>query len=126
MELRPTMLALAVGAVAVGALAGGAAGDSTPIGQLPKGPVTSIETTRGALVAAALPRQNPSTGLVWRVARRVDSRVLRQVSEADVGSTVVVFSGVVERAQPWGRLGLPRGESPGKAVKSPTSRVRAE
>ena len=125
MELRPTMLALAVGAVAVGALAGGAAGDSTPIGQLPKGPVTSIETTRGALVAAALPRQNPSTGLVWRVARRVDSRVLRQVSEADVGSTVVVVFRVVGKGQASVRFGLTRGESSGKAVKSATYRVTA-
>ena len=125
MKLRPTMLALAVGAVAVGALAGGAAGDSTPIGQLPKGPVTSIETTRGALVAAALPRQNPSTGLVWRVARRVDSRVLRQVSEADVGSTVVVVFRVVGKGQALVRFGLTRGESSGKAVKSATYRVTA-
>src|SRR5918994_2318869 len=122
MKLRPTMLALAVGAVAVGTLAGGAAGDSTPIGQLPKGPVTSIETTRGALVAAALPRQNPSTGLVWRVARRVDSRVLRQVSEADVGSTVVVVFRVVGKGQAPVRFGLTRGESCGKAVKSATYR----
>ena len=41
-------------------------------------------------MAIALPSQKASTGLVWRVAREVDASVLRQVSEADVGSSVVV------------------------------------
>ncbi len=38
----------------------------------------------------ALSRQNRSTGRGWRVAWRVDARVLEQVSEADVDTSVVL------------------------------------
>ncbi|MCP9484319.1 MAG: protease inhibitor I42 family protein [Gaiellaceae bacterium MAG52_C11] len=99
--------------------------DSTPIGPLPKGPVTTIETARGSLVAVALPRQNPSTGLVWRVARPVDTRVLRQISEADVGASVVLVFRATGTGKASIRLGLTRGESSGKALRSATYHVRA-
>jgi hypothetical protein len=110
--------AVAAGATAVGALA-----DVTPIGPLPPGPVTKIDTKRGLLVAAALPRQNPSTGLVWRLARRVDGRVLKQVSEADVGPSVVVVFSAVGRGSATVRFALTRGESSAKALKSATYTV---
>ena len=63
--------------------------DSTPIGPLPMGPVATITTHRGLFVAVALPHP-ADKGNVWRLARRVDSKILRQVSEADVGKNVVV------------------------------------
>jgi hypothetical protein len=86
-----------------------AAATAPPVGPLPKGPVTSIATHRGALVAVALPHR--AQGLVWRLARRVSPKVLVQVSEADVGKDVVV----VYRATGAGRatlaFGLTRGET---------------
>jgi hypothetical protein len=77
-------------------------------------------TARGG---SALPRQNPSTGLVWRIARPVDSRVLEQVSEADVGPGVVVVFRAVGRGSATVRFALTRGDSSGKALKSATYRV---
>src|SRR5262245_29427249 len=62
--------------------------DSTPIGRLPAGPLSSIEAQRGELVAVAVPQRGG--GRVWRVARPFDPGVLRQVSEANVGSSVVL------------------------------------
>ena len=107
-------------AIATGAVTGARA-DSTPIGALPNGPVTRIETTRGSLVAVALPRQK--SGLVWRIARQVDGRVLRQVSEADVGPSVVVVFRVVGRGPATVRFAVTRGDSSSKALKSATYNV---
>jgi hypothetical protein len=102
---------IASGAAAAGALvlvlpAGASA---PPVGPLPKGPVTTIHTQSGSLVAVALPHR--SNGLVWRLARAIDPKVLVEVSEADVGKDVVV----VYRAKSAGRAkiayGLTRGET---------------
>jgi hypothetical protein len=104
--------ALLAACIAV-ALAGGAGAraDSTPIGPLPKGPESRIEATRGSLVAIAVPRRKASTGLVWRVARRVDSTVLQQRHEAEVGSSVVLVFRAVGRGTATVKLGLTRGET---------------
>jgi hypothetical protein len=119
-HLLPLLLAVVVAVTAAAA----ARGDSTPIGPLPKGPVTTIDTTRGALVAVALPRQKPSTGLVWRVARRVDTNVVRQLSEADVGASVVLVFRATGKGEAAIRFALTRGESSPKATRSATYRVR--
>jgi hypothetical protein len=66
----------------------GAGASAPPVGPLPKGPVSTTTTQKGQLVAVALPRK--TQGLVWRLARPVRAAVLREVSEANVGSTVVV------------------------------------
>lgn len=88
-----------------------AAASAPPVGPLPKGPVTSISTPARSLVAVALPHR--AAGLVWRLARGVDPKVLREVSEANVGRDVVV----VYRAARPGRVrlayGLTRGERTG-------------
>ena len=81
------ILALAV-ALSLGFLVPVAAADSTPVGPLPKGPVASVVTTRGALVAVALPRQSAAGGLVWRLARRVDPAVLGGV-RVRIGDEVI-------------------------------------
>lgn len=98
--------------------------DSTPIGPLPAGQVTTVSTSRGSLVAVAVPRQKASTGLVWRVARTVNARVVRQVSEADVGTNVVLVFRAVGAGNASIVLALTRGESSGKAVRAVTYRVR--
>ncbi|MBV8064753.1 MAG: hypothetical protein JOY73_04460 [Actinobacteria bacterium] len=62
------------------ALAGGALADSAPVGPLPKGPVTTVKTSPNQLVAVALPHASAKSGLVWRIARRYDSTVVRITS----------------------------------------------
>jgi hypothetical protein len=66
--------------------------DSTPVGRLPPGPLSTITTGPDHLIAVALPHASKKSGLSWRLARRYDSRVLREISEADVGTNVVVYS----------------------------------
>jgi hypothetical protein len=104
------------------ALAAAAAASSTPVGPLPKGPVTRVEALRGSLVAVALPHQ--PRGNVWRLARDVDPRVLREVSEADVGDSVVI----VFRATGVGSVrvvfALTHGDASAKALQSTTQVVR--
>jgi hypothetical protein len=107
------------------ALSGGAAvalADSTPVGALPPGPVATIEAQSGELVALALPRR--SGGRVWRVARRIDANILRQVGEANLGSSVVL----VFRTRSVGRttvsLALTKGDASTKALESRRFRVR--
>jgi hypothetical protein len=120
MRTRSLLLcSLLMAAIAAG-LVGSAGADSTPIGPLPKGPVTRVESNRGSLVAVALPRQTAGSGLVWRVARRVDSRILRQRDEADVGSSVVLVFRAVGRGTATVRFGLTKGDSSSRAVKSAT------
>ena len=82
-----------------------------------------MSTTRGSLVAVAVPRQKPSTGLVWRIARPVSTRVVRQVSEADVGTNVVLVFRTVGAGNASIVLALTRGESSGKAVRAVTYRI---
>jgi hypothetical protein len=114
-------------ALAVLALAGASVGgaDSTPIGALPKGPVTTTSTKPGQLIAVALPRARQGSGLVWRVARRYDARVVRQVSEADVGASVVLVYKAVGRGNTSLVFGLTRGDGSPRAVKAATYRVHS-
>jgi hypothetical protein len=120
---RILITTLAAGAVA-GLCATQALADSTPIGALPKGPVSTIATHKGLLVAVALPHQAASTGLVWRIARPVDTAVIRQVSEADVGKNVVVVFRVMGKGQASVVFALTRGDSSSKAVRAVTSKIR--
>jgi hypothetical protein len=124
MTIRSLLLcSLSAAAIAAG-LAGSAGADSTPVGPLPKGPVTTVESTRGSLVAVALPRQSAASGLVWRVARRVDGRILRQRDEADVGASVVLVFRAVGRGTATVRFGLTKGDSSSRAVRSATYVVK--
>jgi hypothetical protein len=82
--------------------------DSTPVGPLPAGPTATIQTQKGQLVAFALPRR--TGGRVWRVARAFDSGVLRQVSEANVGSSVVLVFRATGKGKTTVSFGLTRGE----------------
>jgi hypothetical protein len=110
---------------AVAALCGSAAvafADSTPVGPLPAGPAASIDVQHGELVALALPQR--SAGRVWRVARPFDATVLRQVSEASAGASVVL----VFRARSAGRttvsIALTKGDTSAKALESRRFLVR--
>ena len=112
-----------VGAVVAAAvLAAGATADAPPVGPLPAGPTSTIQTTKGQLVAFALPHR--SNGRVWRVARNVDGRILQQVSEADVRDAVVLVYRVVGTGSATVTFGLTRGET-AKAYESRRFTVKA-
>jgi hypothetical protein len=113
-SIAPWSALLAFGAAAANASA-------PPVGPIPKGPVAQVSTPKGQLVAVALPRR--SGGRVWRLARRVDPRVLRQVSEANVGSSVVVVFRATGRGTARVVFALTRGETP-RAFESVTHIVR--
>ena len=105
--------------------AGPGRADSTPVGPLPAGPISTTTTKPGLLVAVALPRARQSSGLVWRLARRYNTGVVRQVSEADVGASVVVVFKVVGKGDTSLVFALTRGDTSAKAVKSATHRVHS-
>jgi hypothetical protein len=86
-----------------------ASGSAPPVGRLPKGPTTTIQTHPGALVAVALPHR--PNGLVWRLAHGLDPRVLREVSEANVGRDVVVVYRAIRTGRARVVYGLTRGEA---------------
>ena len=89
--------------------------DSTPVGPLPAGPASTIATQRGELIAVALPHR--TAGRVWRIARTFDTRVIRQVGEADVGTAVVLTFKATGKGTATLRFGLTKGET-AKAFES--------
>ncbi len=111
--------------VAMVAVAGTARADSTPVGPLPRPAVTKVTTARGSLVAVSLPGQPARTGLVWRIARPFDTRVMRQVGEAGVGPAVVLVFRVVGPGRTSLYLALTRGDTSSKAVRAVRYDLRA-
>jgi hypothetical protein len=99
--------------------------DSTPVGRLPAGPVSITRTPPGQLVAVALPRARKSTGLVWRLARSYNAKVVRQVSEAVVGRNVVLVFKVVGRGDTALVFALTPGDTSPEAVKAVTHKIHA-
>ena len=85
-----------------------AVASAPPVGPLPAGPSSSIATTKGQLVAVALPVR--AGGRVWRIARNANPGVLRQVSEADVGRSVVLVFQATGKGTTTIAFGLTRGE----------------
>ena len=115
------MLRITVGAAMLAlVLAFPALASAPPVGPLPPGPVTAISTPKGSLVSVALP--SPA-GKSWRLARAVSPSVLVQVSEANVGTSVVIVYRAVGRGSVSVRYGLTRGETR-KAYASATFNVR--
>jgi hypothetical protein len=117
-------LASFVTGLALAIIAAAQAG-STPVGPLPAGPVSTTTTTPNQLVAVALPHAPRQSGLVWRLARRYNSHVVRQVSEVDVGANVLVVFKVVGRGNTSLVFALTRGDASPKAVKSATHKIRS-
>jgi hypothetical protein len=107
--------ALAV-VVAVAATASLARADASPVGPLPAGPTATISTQKGQLVAVALPHR--AGGRVWRIARAFNGHVVTEVSEADVGTNVVL----VFRATGAGTTTLTFALTKGETAKAYESR----
>jgi hypothetical protein len=93
-----------------------------PVGPLPPGQVTNVSTPAASLLSIALPGQPASSGLVWRLARGVNTNVLRQISERTIGRDVVVLYKAVGRGQATVADGLTKGETR-KAYKSVTYKI---
>jgi hypothetical protein len=121
--VRSAALAASGALALVGAGAGRA--DSTPVGPLPAGSVASTTTKPGLLVAVALPKSGARSGLVWRVARRYDSHVVQELSEADLGESVVLVFKVVGRGDTSLVFALTRGDASSKALKALTQKVHS-
>jgi hypothetical protein len=119
---RPFPFALVAAGVALAA-ASPAGADSTPVGPLPHGPVSTITTAPNQLVAVALPHASAKTGLGWRIARRYDAAVVRQVSEGEIGANVVLVFRVVGRGRTSLVFALTRGDTSAKAVRAVTHRI---
>ena len=113
---HPTITAsVVVALVASTVVAGSSRATAPPVGPLPSGPTSAVQTHTGELVAFALPHR--TGGRVWRIARSVDRRILRQVSEADVGDQVVLVFKAAGPGTAVVAFGLTRGERP-KAFES--------
>ena len=110
---------------AVLAITAPARADSTPVGPLPPGPVSTTMTSLSQLVAVALPHAGEQFGLVWRVARPYNARVVRQVSEADVGANVILVFKVIGRGKTSLVFALTRGDTSTKAVKAVTHTINS-
>ena len=121
MTVKKWLASFVAAALILGAIASVAGASAPPVGALPTGPVTEVTTSKGQLVAVALQRQ--SNGRVWRIARSVNASVLRQVSEANVGSSVVVVFRATGRGTARVVFALTRGET-AKALASATYNVR--
>jgi hypothetical protein len=112
----PLMLVTcAVSAALTATLATAANATAPPVGVLPTGPTSMIRTQPGQLVAVALPHR--AGGKVWRVAATIDPKRLRQVAEADVGSSVVLIYRALAAGSATVEFGLTRGET-AKAFES--------
>jgi hypothetical protein len=96
-------------AVAVStAAAASARASAPPVGPLPAGPAATHVTQKGQLFAVALPHRGG--GKSWRIARAIDPTVLQEVTEGDVGSTVVVVFKAVGTGRATVVFALTRGE----------------
>jgi hypothetical protein len=109
LRLRRGLVACAATLALSAVLASPAPADSTPVGPLPAGPSSMIHTQPGQLVAVALPHR--AGGKVWRVATPIDPKKLRQLSEADVGSSVVLVFKALKAGNATIEFGLTRGET---------------
>jgi len=115
---RSTLPLLTICALAFAANAAASAG---PIGPLPPGPTTTISTVHGSLLSVVLP--SGAQGRSWRQAGTYDGRVLKEVTEANVGQNVVIVFRAVGLGTTKVVYALTRGETK-KAYASDTFVVK--
>ena len=108
MPLNRFRNAIVASVIAAAALAGASGASAPPVGPLPAGPRSQIQTSMGELVAIALPHR--SGGLTWRIARPFDAKIVRQVSEGDLGNQVVLVFRAAGSGATSIVLALTRGE----------------
>jgi hypothetical protein len=108
------LLLITLCAVSIVAGAGASAG---PIGPLPPGPTTTISAPTGTLVSAVLPPG--ARGRSWRQAGSYNTKVMSEVTEANVGKNVVIVFKTHAKGTTTVKYGLTRGETK-KAYASAT------
>ena len=101
-------LMLAAGALTLATTALAAA---PPVGPLPPGPTTKISVTKGELFAVALPGV---PGRSWRLKGGYNPRLVHELSEANVGSSIVI----VFKAAGHGTTKLAYGATRGETAKA--------
>ncbi|HEY2074241.1 MAG TPA: hypothetical protein VGG88_11755 [Gaiellaceae bacterium] len=106
--------------VAALSAAAAAFASSPPVGPLPAGLKATVTTHAGELVAVALPHR--SGGRVWRIARAFDGKILTEVSEADVGTNVVIVFKALHAGKVTVTFALTKGET-AKALDARTFEV---
>jgi hypothetical protein len=116
MRRRAVTLVLALLAVAAPAAA-----SAPPVGPLPRGPVKDVVVRPGATFVVSV-QKGAQAGLVWRVARRYASTVVRQVGEGDTARTVWLRFRAARAGKTSIVLALTRGET-AHAYRSATFRV---
>lgn len=72
----------------------------------------------------AVPKR--SGGRVWRIARHFDTKVLRQVSEANAGPSVVLVFRAAGAGRTTVSLALTKGDTSAEALESRRFNVRVE
>src|SRR5262245_44406703 len=117
---RPRLLiGVALGAAVLAAPAATASrADSTPVGPLPPARVTTLTTTRGSLFSIAVQSQLEPTGLVWRIARPLNAKVVREVGEGEVGGATVLVFRTVGKGKASIALALTKGDTSPRAVSA--------
>lgn len=110
--MRSVVLVLVCALTVVGT----ATATAPPVKSIPRGPVSTIATQRGQLVSVALPH---AAGKSWRIARAFDAKVVREVTEGDLGSQVVV----VFRAVGKGRTSIVFARTRGESATADASRT---
>jgi hypothetical protein len=110
------MKRLARGGAILAALAAVAApaaqASAGPVGAIPKGAVATVSVKKGELVSVALPSAAASSGLVWRLARALNDKVVTEVTEGNLGRSVVIVFKAVGPGKASIVYALTRGESP--------------
>jgi hypothetical protein len=89
-------------------LAGAAVAAAPPVGPLPPGPTTKISVKAGELFAVALPGV---PGRSWRLKGGYDPRLVHELTEANVGSSIVVVFKASGRGTTKLAYGATRGET---------------
>jgi hypothetical protein len=112
---KRTSIALVSAIAVVAAITAGSGHTSAPpVGSLPSGPVSTITTKAGELVAVALPQH--TDGMGWRIARAFNSNVLREVGEqSNIGGNLVVVFKATGTGNTSIIFALTRGERPNAA-----------
>jgi hypothetical protein len=106
---RTTIALLSGAALGASVVAGSAQASAPPVGPLPRGPVSTIATMKGQLVAVALPED--TGGLTWRIAGGFNGNVLQEVREqSDVGGNLVIVFKATGAGNTSINFGLTRGE----------------
>ena len=88
LALRTTAWIAALGAalalaVVVAPTSPAAPASAVPVGPLPAGPVRAVKVLRDATFVIRAPKRPANSGLVWRVARPYNPKVVQQVGEGE-------------------------------------------